>query len=597
MLSRDGRFALTFNGEIYNHPELRDELRARGHSFRSQSDTEVLLHALQEWGQGAVERLSGMYAFGFWDEVERRLLLVRDRLGIKPLYWAENGTDFCFASELTAVLASGIVEPSPRSSLLDSYLRLLWVPDPETMFAGVLKLEPGHSLIWERERLTKRKYWDLPSPVDEPLQDDSQLRETLIAKLQVAVKRQLRADVPVGAFLSGGVDSTSIVSLARSANFGNVRAHSIRFKDSDLGGEGASDDSRYARIAAESFGIPYHEIVLSSDVAGLLPLLVKHLEDPVADPAAINCYLICSAARDTSRVLLSGTGADELFGGYRKYSADSLGTAYGMVPSFLRTQVIEPMASSLPTVAGGRGLRTVRFAKKFLKHAGASPFDRFLGYSTYYDAPELQELLGRDPAVPVDRYVGVRPLKDAWDHREGGGVIDRMTYVDLKYYLPGLGLAYMDKASMAASVEVRVPLIDDDVVDFVARLPDSYKVQGLKTKVILREAMKGRIPDAILRRPKAPFAAPIRTWLRRDLAPMIAEYLSPNRIRARGLLNPAVVRRMLGEHQSGREDHSLRIWALLTLEIWLQEFFDQRSRFAMPHALEEMPLTVAANQT
>jgi asparagine synthase (glutamine-hydrolysing) len=301
------------------------------------------------------------------------------------------------------------------------------------------------------------------------------------------------------------------------------------------------------------------------------------LEDPVADPAAINAYMICEAARETSTVLLSGTGGDELFGGYQKYTATQLGAPYQKIAGPIRRRFLEPVAAALPVTIGRVGLRPVRRMKRFLRHAGLAPFDRFVGFSCYYDGDELSELLGGDERDGGDPYVGIRPLKEAWDRRDTDDLVDRMTYVDLKYYLPGLGLAYMDRASMAASVEVRVPLLDDAVVDFVAKLPGSYKADGWRTKTILRRAVQGLIPDEILNRPKAPFAAPVRSWLRRDLAPLIDEYLGPARIASRGLLNPRVVSRLVLEHRNGTEDNALRIWALLTLEVWLQEFLDSRA--------------------
>ena len=581
MRSHCGRWTLTFNGEIFNFVELREELRGLGHSFQSQTDTEVLLAALIEWGPSAIRRLSGMFALGLWDEETGTLLLARDPLGIKPIYHTEKDGEFAFASEISALLASEIREPLLDPRGLESFLRLLWVPEPQTLFSEIYKLAPGHLLTWDGARMLIQQYWDLPAP--DPLQTDPiAARDRVTEALETAVRQQLRSDVPVGAFLSGGLDSTTVLSLAAQAGTKSIRSYAIGFASTDRTEEGASDDLRYARLVAESLEIPHREIILSPDVMDLLPRMVRHLEDPVADPAAINCFLICQAARETSTVLLSGTGGDELFGGYRKYPFALLGEDYQRIPGPIRSALIEPLARRLPVAVGRTGLRSMRFAKKFLQYGSSSLFDRFLGYSSYYDAPELEELLGGDPEGAVDPYIGVRPLQEAWERRDTGQTIDRMTYVDLKYYLPGLGLAYMDKASMAASVEVRVPLLDQHVVEVVARLPDQHKVQGLRTKLVLREAMRGRIPDVIIRRPKAPFAAPIRSWLRRDVAPMVAEFLSPGQILRRGFLNPAVAHRILREHRQGLEDHSLRIWALLTLEVWLQEFCDNRARFKMP---------------
>ena len=587
MRSIDGRWVLTFNGEIYNYPELRSELASLGYQFRSQTDTEVLLAALLTWGPEAIHRLNGVFAFALWDDEQGQLLLARDRLGVKPLYYSIAGPSICFGSEIAAILASGLVDPEIDRESLNQYLRLLWVVEPRTLFSNIVKVPPGHTLSWDGERARLNCYWDVPKPESQDGADPAIASRALSTALQGAVRRQMRADVPVGIFLSGGVDSTAILHFAAAAGDASLRAYSIGLSPTRRSEEGALDDVRYARIVAQAYGVPHQVITLEPNVAELLPKMVRHLEDPVADPAAINCYLICEAARETSTVLLSGTGADELFGGYRKYAAAWLGSRYQRLPGRLREWVIEPLSQRLPVALGKIELRHVRMAKKFLGFAGATEFERFLGYSSYYDGAELAELLGKSGTGQSTPYLGAMDLRNAWEQRGTDQVIDRMTYVDLKYYLPGLGLAYMDKASMAASVEVRVPLVDDAIVDMIARLPDEYKVRGLRTKVLLRAALRGKIPDVILSRPKAPFAAPIRSWLRGDLVGMVKEYLDPAQIARRGLLDPKVVGRMIREHERGWQDHSLRIWALLTLEIWMQEFLDSRARFALPEGMAE----------
>jgi asparagine synthase (glutamine-hydrolysing) len=580
MVSPDGRWILTFNGEIYNYIELRRELERQGCTFKSRSDTEVLLHTLITWGRDGLARLNGIFGFALWDEHSGRLLVGRDRLGVKPVYYATQGESFCFASEIKAILGSGLIEPKIDPAALESYLRLLWVPEPGTLFAGIRKLDPGATLLWDGKRALVERYWDVPAPEGPVAMDEAAQR--VGAALESAVKRQLRSDVPVGAFLSGGIDSTAIVGLAAKLNLKEVRTYTIRFRSEDRVGEGAVDDSKYSRLVAEWAGVRHEEIVISPDVVSLLPKIVRHLEDPVADPAALNTLLICEAARSSSTVLLSGSGGDELFGGYRKYPATMFAARYQRIPKFVRERFVNPLARRLPVQIGGVGLREVRFAKKFLRYADHDAFDRFLGYSTYYDAVELQELLGGDPSQDVDQYRGLHPLKTAWDSQGSADLITRMLYLDLKYYLPGLGLAYMDKASMAASVEVRVPLLDDEVVDVVSRLPADLKVKGMSTKVVLREALRGKIPEFVLKRPKAPFAAPVRSWLKGPLAPMVAEFMRPSSISARGLLNPAVVQALILEHNRGAEDNSLRLWALLTLEVWLQEFIDTSAAYRMP---------------
>jgi asparagine synthase (glutamine-hydrolysing) len=591
MRSPDGRLVLTFNGEIYNQGDLRSELESLGHVFRSHSDTEVLLAALAQWGTMALQRLNGMFAFALWNETTKTLLLARDRLGIKPLYYTIRENALAFSSEIRSLLGSGLIKPELDRESLRSYLRLLWVPEPKTLFRDIWKLMPGTYLSWDGIRVQNVRYWDVPEQVESPCENSA---EGLRFVLQRAIKGQLSADVPVGAFLSGGLDSTAVAALAMSSRSRDVRSYTIGFSSEDLKQEGALDDLGYARLAAKRLGLRHEEIILAPKVVDLLPKMVRHLEDPVADPAAINCYLICQAARETSTVLLSGTGADELFGGYYKYVGTNLGEMYHRISGPIGKNVVEPLARKLPITVGGTGIRSFRRAKRFLRHAGLPAFDRFAGFSCYYDAEELYELLGLDPIdAREDLYAGIEPLKEAWDHRSSGDLVGRMTYVDLKLYLPGLALAYMDKASMAASVEVRVPLLDDEVVEYAARLPGVAKVNGTRTKVALRAAMNGLVPSEIINRPKAPFAAPVRAWLRRDLAPLIEELLSPRRLTDRGLVSPQVVHRLIREHRKGTEDHSLQIWAFLTLEIWMQEFIDHASQFSIPEGELAAPVEVA----
>ena len=580
MSSDNGRWTLTFNGEIYNHPTLRSDLESRGWRFRSQTDTETVLASLVTWGPNALRRIQGMFALALWDDEERRLLLARDRLGIKPLYYARSKAGFAFASEIKAILGSGVVSPALDQRALVSYLRLLWIPEPGTLFEGIQKLPPASYLTLQAGREEVVSYWEIPTPDPEPAtlpEAAARLRDAL----EHAVARQLRADVPVGAFLSGGLDSTALVMLAAGDPAREIRTYSIGFAPSDLRRDGAADELRYARLAAQAAGTKHEEIVLSSDVGGLLRRVVRMLEDPVADPAAINAFLLCEAARPTSTVLLSGTGGDEVFGGYRKYLGTMLGERYRSLPRAARG-ILEPAVRSLPLRVGATGLRPIRFLKKLMEHAAKPTLSRFLGFSTYFTAGELATLI-EAPAVPLtDEFAGLTALRDAWDARGTDDLVDRMTYLDLKFYLPGLGLAYMDKASMGASVEVRVPLLDEAVVDLAMRLPAAYKIAGTKSKIVFRESVRDFVPREILRRPKAPFFAPVGTWLRDGLQSLCAELLDGRMVRARGILREEGVAKLLREHASGRSDHGLRIWALLTLELWMQEFVDGARQFSPP---------------
>ena len=577
MASADGALQLTYNGEIYNFPALRAELENRGHTFRSHTDTEVILHLYQAEGPACFHRLNGMFALALWDGNRQELILARDHFGVKPLYYIQQGDRLAFASEIKSLFALPDMPRQVNERALHQYLTFLWVPDPTTMLQGVAKLPAGHYARFRDGKLDLIEYWDLSFPpaghsytLSEP-----ELIEAVRDRFRRAVHGQMISDVPIGAFLSAGLDSSSIVAMMREASAGPVSTFTIGFPATDRRGEVTLDDTSVARQVAERFGCKHTEIIVEPDVADLLPKLVYHLDEPIADPAAITAYLVCREARKTTTVLLSGVGGDELFAGYRKHLADALAQRYQRIPAPLRRGLIEPLVSALPSLRGTPLKGYVRLAKKMAKSGSLPPRERFLMDSTYLTevqkrhlyAPALRQALAG--ADPWQRH------RDYYDHVADADFLNQMLYLDTKAFMVSLNLTYNDKMSMASSVEVRVPFLDKDLAEFLAwQVPPSLKLHGRTTKYILRRAMEGILPAEVLTAPKAGFGAPVDHWLAHDLRPMVDDLLSAETIRRRGYFDPAFVHKLIAEQRRGRQDWSLQIWALLTFELWLRTFVD-----------------------
>jgi asparagine synthase (glutamine-hydrolysing) len=571
MAYADGRFWITYNGEIYNFRELRAELERDGFHFNSDCDTEVVLAMYARHGSAMLKRLNGIFAFAIWDSEQHELFVARDRLGVKPFYYAEHDRVLYFASEVKALLPA-LPRPSLRPTALADYLTFLWVPDPDTLFEGVYKLPPGHFGIYRDERLTITEYWDLEfAPEDRSEHEWAQaVRETV----GQAVRRQMISDVPLGSFLSGGIDSSAIVA-AMTAATGRITTYTVGSAEEDAGHEGGSNDLHFARQVGDLFNVDYHEQILRPDIVELLPKTVYHLDEPVADPAAITTYLICSAARKDLTVILSGMGGDEVFAGYPRYLAARLAAAADVLPGGVRAAIRRGFDGRLSLGAPGRMRGPRRNLMKLLRGIDESPHDRYLTYSSYYQAPELMRLLSPDRRASLAGHDPFRHHRRYFERVRGQHWLNQLLYVDAKTFLPCLNLTYTDKMSMAASTEVRVPLLDDEVVALGARLPPDMKLRRLTRKYILKKSMEGTLPKEVIWRPKAGFGAPIRAWLAKDLRPLVDDVLSPASVKARGLFDPAEVQRLLRANQEGTEDNALRIWELLTLELWQQTFLDR----------------------
>ncbi|HWT01761.1 MAG TPA: asparagine synthase (glutamine-hydrolyzing) [Pyrinomonadaceae bacterium] len=583
MLSDDGRFSLTFNGEIYNYLEIKKELEARGRPFRTATDTEVLLAAFAEWGEGCLPRLNGMFAFAIWDESERRLTVARDRLGIKPLYYANvpgadgAGGSFIFASEVKAVLATGLVERALDAEGLNQFLTFLWTPDPHTLFRGVSKLPPAHVLTWHKNELKVRAWWDVSFDEIEEGRGEEWWRERVLETLDRVVRMEMVADVPLGSFLSGGIDSSAIVALMKNHSGGRkVSTYTIGMEASDLRYDIIPDDVVWARRVNELLDTDYHEIMLRPDVADLLPKLVYHMDEPAID-MAIPSYLVSRAARETLTVMLSGMGGDEVFAGYPRQMAMRLASALDPVPGLIRRPLMKTVASVLPGGLPGRLTAPLRNAKKFARSAALDFENRYLGYGTYFTDEAKERLYSdalRGETRGLDAY---RHHRRYFERARRAAPLNQLLYVDLKTFLPCLNLTTTDKTSMAANLEVRVPFLNYELVELAARMPPDLKLRGLKRKYILKRAAETLLPKDVVWRKKAGFGAPIRSWLRGPLKPMVEDLLSEETLRRRGLFDPREVRRIIEANLSGREDYNLQVFQLLTLELWQRTFIDSRA--------------------
>jgi asparagine synthase (glutamine-hydrolysing) len=560
---------LSFNGEIYNFKSLRRILEAAGHRFRSDSDAEVVIYAYREWGRDFLSRLNGMFAFAIWDARDQSLLLARDRLGIKPLYYADTPAGFAFASEIKALLAIPGIARRVDLPALDQFMSFLWTPEPRTIFQGIRKLPPAHYLIYRDGRAETFEYWDVEFDEDESL-TESDWVERLREQVKRSAEMQMVSDVPLGAFLSGGLDSSSLVALMTAAGDRKLTTYTFGFKPEDLRYDILEDDVKYARTVGRAFDTDYHEALLEPEVIDLLPKLVYHLDEPVADPAIITSYLICRAARERLTVLISGMGGDELFAGYPRHAAVKVATAYNLIPSFIS----RPVVAALPGARPGRFTALFRNTKKLARSARLPERERYLGFGTYFTEDDKAELYASALAEAARDFDPYREHRRYFDRVAGEDFVNQMLYVDLKTFLPCLNLAYTDKTSMASSVEVRVPLLDHELVEMAARIPARLKLKGLTRKYILKRAAEAWLPREIVYRKKAGFSAPLRAWLTRDLREMVEDLLSETNIRRRGYFDYRIVRRLIDDTRSGREDNNLKIFQLLTLELWHREFID-----------------------
>ncbi len=581
MCNEDGKVWITYNGEIYNFSSLRSELQNKGHRFASNTDTEVILHLYEEEGPECVKRLNGMFAFAICDfrSGKPELFLARDHFGVKPFYYAQQGRRLAFASEIKALLEVPGVEAELDPESLHQFLTFLWVPDPKTMFRGIYKLPAGHYATFRDGILKISRYWDLkfpPAGSSYPRSEDD-LAEEVRERFRRSVEAQMVSDVPIGAFLSAGLDSSSIAALMARATRQPVRTYTITFPSKYRMGETTLDDPDVPARLARRLGCENHRIVVEPDVASLLPRLTWHMDEPTADPAIITAYLVCREARKQATVLLSGVGGDELFAGYRKHSAHYWAQAYQRVPSPAR-RLIEGSMAHLPGLRGTPLKGRVRLAKKMARSASLPAAERFVMNCTYLDAEQKAAMYSPDLLAEIGALDPSLEHRACFDEVRDADFLNQMLYLDTKIFMVSLNLTYNDKMSMASSVEVRVPFLDRELAEFVAaNVPPGLKLKGLfrpTTKYIFRKAMQEILPREVLQQPKAGFAAPVDYWLANDLKEMVDDLLSERRIRERGLFRPEAVRALVDQQRSGVRDWSSQIWQFLTLELWMQTFLD-----------------------
>ena len=564
--SQDGMLWVVCNGEIYNFRELRRELEEKGYRFKTGSDSEVLLYLYAEKGDDFVLHLNGMFAFALWDARRKRLLIGRDRLGIKPLYLHTAGQRLAFSSEAKAFLGFPDFQTRLNLPAVDSYLRLGYIPAPQSIFDGVQKLPPASLLIVEGGKCTIQRYWRMPTWIDHSL-NESQWIDAVRARIEEAVRMQMVSDVPIGAFLSGGIDSSAVVAF--------MAAHSDRpTKTYSIGFEGGAADAFYnelpfARRVAELFHTEHHEIIVRPDVVSLLPRLLWNMDEPIADTAFITTYLVSEFARKDVTVILSGVGGDELFGGYRRYLGNYYQAQFGRLPGFLR-RPIAGLGKHLPSDRHSTFLNALRLTKSFLASSELPFQDRYRSYLQVFSEDSLTRLLRSQDYAPRDA------IAESFRFAESHDSLNSMLVVDAETQLPDDLLMLTDKMSMAVSLECRVPLLDQELVELAARMPEGVKIKHGKLKHVLKASLRDVLPEDILHRKKRGFGTPMGAWLKRELAPMLHQLLSPKSVEARGLFNPAEISRLIADHENSRVDGTDQLLALLNLEVWSRIYLDRR---------------------
>jgi asparagine synthase (glutamine-hydrolysing) len=564
--NEDGTLWLVANGEIYNYRELRDQLAARGHRFRTHSDCETILHLYEDHGDECVAHLNGMFGFALWDSTRRRLLVGRDRLGIKPIYLWRDAQRLVFASEAKALLAVPGVAPELDRGALRSYLGLGYVPAPQSMFRGVTKLPPATVLSIADGRIEERRYWRVPAQVDRSTSEADWI-DGVRARLEESVRMQMVSDVPIGAFLSGGIDSSAVVAFMAAHSDRPVKTYAIGFRGGEA--EAFYNELPHARQVAQRFGTEHHEILVRPDVVDLLPKLLWHMDEPIADTAFITTYLVSEFARRDVTVILSGVGGDELFGGYRRYLGSHYQGYFDRLPQGLRKAAFA-VGERLPSDRHSPLGNAMRLARGFLASAGLPFEDRYRSYVEVFSDDACEELL-HDRAGD-----GVDPLRRAFEAAAGDDEVNRMLRVDAETQLPDDLLLLTDKMSMAVSLECRVPLLDHELVELAARMPESVKMRGGRLKHTMKAALKDVLPQNILERRKRGFGTPMGAWLKGELAPLLREVLSEASLRERGLFRHAAVARLIAAHETNRIDGTDHLLALLNFEIWARIYLDRR---------------------
>lgn len=559
---------LVCNGEIYNFRELRAELESSGYRFKTRSDCEVILHLYREHGDRFVDRLNGMYGFALWDSEQRRLLLVRDRLGIKPLYYAVHDGRFVFASEIKAILALPGFSASIDPVALEAYLSLGYTPSPLTLLQGIRKVPPGSVLTVEDGEVRIERFWTVPTRID-TVRDESEWAASLRDALERSVRAQMVSDVPIGAFLSGGIDSSAVVAFMAQHSTEPIRTYSIGFEGK--GAESFYNELPHARQVSELFGTDHREIIVTPDIVRLLPRLIWHLDEPMADSALVTTFLVSEFAARDVKVILSGVGGDELFGGYRRYLGQYYDRLYRKLPQWLRTGFIEKVAAGLPSDRHSRLLNTSRLIRSFVLSANLPFEERYRRYVEVFPRHAVSNLILERTGESFDA------MEKAFDDSPSMDGLQRLLCVDLKTQLPDDLLLLTDKMSMATSLECRVPFLDHELVELASSIPAEHRIRRGQLKYVLKKSLEGVLPEAILHRGKRGFGAPVGAWMKRQLAPVMKDLLSKESVERRGWFRSDVIAEAISAHESNHEDYTDHLSALMNLEVWCRLFLDGRS--------------------
>jgi asparagine synthase (glutamine-hydrolysing) len=558
---------IVFNGEIYNYRELRAKLEKLGHKFYTNSDTEAIIHAYDRYGADCPNHLRGMFAFAIWDERTQELFLARDRVGKKPMLYAHMNGRFIFASEFSALLLHPDVSRDVDREAIHYYLSFMAVPAPLTAYRSIRKLQPGHSLRYRKSdgEITTHRYWQ-PNFTRKTKLSEAEAGERAVELLRDAVRVRLMSEVPLGAFLSGGIDSSAVVALMSEESSEPVKTFSIGFEEQDF------SELHHARRVAEYVGAEHHEFVLRPDAMEVLPLLVEHYGEPYADSSAIPTYYVSRETRRHVTVALNGDGGDECFAGYERYAAMRLAERIRKVPGVMRGSLMQNVIRLLPSSELRRG--RVRDLKRFLEAASLAPVERYLRWVSVLDRKTKAGLYTDEMMHETRNFDPANWLSPWFAAANGSGVVDASLLADTMTYLPNDLLVKVDIASMAVSLEARSPFLDHHVIEFAASLPENLKLRGLTTKYLLKRVLRKLVPLENLNRPKMGFGVPIGQWFRGSMREFLREQLLSERSLARGIFKPSEVARMYEMHARGERDYAHQLWALLMLELWFQRFID-----------------------
>jgi asparagine synthase (glutamine-hydrolysing) len=567
IFNEDRTKAIVFNGEIYNFQELRADLEKRGHRFYTNCDTETIVHLYDEYGVDCVQFLRGMFVFAIWDEREKTLFVARDRVGKKPLLYSHrpNG-DLVFGSEFRALLEHPEISREVDLDAIHNYLSYLCVPAPQTAYKQIRKLEPGHWLVWKNGEIKTERYWQ-PDFSRKIKITEKEAEEETLRLLRESVRLRLISEVPLGAFLSGGVDSSAVVALMAQESAAPVKTFSIGFEEQDY------SELKYARQVAEHVGAEHHEFIVKPDALAILPTLVEHYGEPYADSSAIPTYYVARETRKHVTVALNGDGGDESFAGYERYAAMRLAEKYHRLPRLVREQFIERAVNLLP-ISEMRRKSRMRDARRFLQAASLPRVERYFQWVSAFDGETKNELYTADLKKQINGSEPSDLLQNWFSLANGTGIVDATMMTDQHTYLPNDLLVKVDIATMAVSLEARSPLLDHKIIEFAASLPDSIKLRGTETKSLLKKVAARLVPREVVYRRKMGFGVPIANWLRGEMKEFVREVLLSEKARKRGLFKTETVSRLISEHIDGSRDFSAQLWTLLMLELWFERFID-----------------------